>query len=64
MFGELGERVRELQDIGATGKSKVVDGRVVTPIGMVAGGDFDTLAKPEVRRAVASALNVPAGASG
>ncbi|WP_085066330.1 P-loop NTPase family protein [Catenuloplanes japonicus] len=61
VFGELGERVRELQDIGATGKSKVVDGRVVTPIGMVAGGDFDTLAKPEVRRAVASALNVPAG---
>ncbi|MDP9799019.1 hypothetical protein J2S43_007531 [Catenuloplanes nepalensis] len=61
LFGELGERVKELQDIGATGRSKAIDGRVVTPITMVAGGDFDTLAKPEVRRSIASALNVPAG---
>jgi hypothetical protein len=61
MFGELGERVRELQDIGKTGRPKVVDGRIVTHTEILPGADFNSLAKPEVRTAIASALDVPAG---
>jgi hypothetical protein len=61
LFGELGDRVKELQDIGQTGKPKVVDGRIVTHTEMVPGADFNTLAKPEVRTAIASALDVPTG---
>jgi hypothetical protein len=61
LFGELGERVKELQDIGQTGKPKVVDGRIVTHTEMVHGADFNSLAKPEVRTAIASALDVPPG---
>ncbi|OJF10056.1 hypothetical protein [Couchioplanes caeruleus] len=60
-FGELGERVRELQDIGKTGKPKVVDGRIVTHTEMVHGGNFGDLAKKEVRTAIASSLDVPVG---
>ena len=61
LFGELGERVRELQDVGQTGKPKVVDGRIVTHAAMLPGADFNALAKPEVRTAIASALDVPPG---
>jgi hypothetical protein len=61
VFGELGERVKELQDIGQTGTPKVVDGRLVTHTEMVHGADFNSLAKPEVRTAIASALDVPPG---
>lgn len=61
LFGELGQRVRELQDVGQTGRPTVVDGRIVTHTEMVHGGDFSTLAKPEVRTAIASALDVPTG---
>jgi hypothetical protein len=60
-FGELGERVRELQDIGKTGKAKVVDGRVVAHAEMLPGADFNSLAKPDVRTAIASAHDVPVG---
>ncbi|GAB7040709.1 MULTISPECIES: P-loop NTPase family protein [Catenuloplanes] len=61
LFGELGERVKELQDIGATTRPRVMDGRIVTDTAMVPGADFGALAKPEVRTAIASALDVPAG---
>lgn len=61
LFGELGERVRELQDVGKTGKPKEIEGRIVTHAEMVHGGDFGQLAKPEVRTAIASALDVPVG---
>lgn len=61
LFGELGERVRELQDVGATGKPKEIEGRIVTHAEMLPGGDFGSLAKPEVRTAIASALDVPVG---
>ncbi|GAA4719068.1 ATP-binding protein [Phytohabitans rumicis] len=61
VFGELGERVKELQDIGQTGRPKVVDGRIVTHTEMVPGADFNNLAKAEVRTAIASALDVPPG---
>ncbi|SNY53698.1 hypothetical protein [Paractinoplanes atraurantiacus] len=60
-FGELGERVRELQDIGKTGKPKVVDGRVITHTEMLPGADFGSLAKPDVRTAIASHHDVPVG---
>ncbi|MEV7624263.1 hypothetical protein [Actinoplanes sp. NPDC089786] len=60
-FGELGERVKELQDIGKTGRPKVVDGRVVTHTEMVHGADFGSLATKEVRTAIASANDVPVG---
>src|SRR5688500_382134 len=30
VFGELGEKVRELQEIGKTGRPKQIDGRIVT----------------------------------
>ncbi|GAA3962868.1 ATP-binding protein [Actinoplanes auranticolor] len=61
LFGELGERVKELQDIGKTGKPKLIDGRIVTHTEMLPGGDFNSLAKPEVRTGIASALDVPVG---
>ncbi|MDG4790010.1 hypothetical protein O7626_29500 [Micromonospora sp. WMMD1102] len=61
LFGELGERVRELQDVGKTGRPKTIDGRIVTHTEMLPGADFGALAKPEVRTAIASALDVPAG---
>lgn len=61
LFGDLADRVRELQDIGRAGRPKVVDGRIVTEIEMQPGGDFGQLAKPEVRTAIASAHDVPAG---
>ncbi|WP_236718226.1 ATP-binding protein [Actinoplanes sp. TFC3] len=61
VFGELGDRVRELQDIGKTGKPKMIDGRIVTHTEMVHGGNFGDLQKKEVRTAIASALDVPVG---
>lgn len=61
VFGELGERVRELQDIGKTGKPKMVDGRIVTHTEMLPGAAFGDLQKKEVRTAIASALDVPVG---
>lgn len=61
LFGDLGERVKELQDIGKTGKPKVLDGRVVTHTEMRHGADFGSLATREVRTAIASALDVPPG---
>ncbi|MFY1589013.1 hypothetical protein ACN267_31485 [Micromonospora sp. WMMD734] len=61
LFGQLSERVKELQDIGQAGRPRVVDGRVVTDVEMVHGGDFAQLAKPEVRTAIASAHDLPAG---
>lgn len=61
LFGDLGERVRELQDIGKTGKPKEIEGRIVTHAEMVPGADFNSLAKPDVRTGIASALDVPVG---
>lgn len=61
LFGQLSERVRELQDVGKTGRPKVVDGRIVTEVEMVPGADFGQLTKPEVRTAIASAHDLPAG---
>lgn len=61
LFGELTERVKELQDVGKAGRPKVVDGRIVTPIEMNAGGDFGQLTKAEVRTAIASQHDVPVG---
>jgi hypothetical protein len=61
VFGELGEKVRELQEIGKTGRPKQIDGRIVTHTEMEPGADFGALAKPEVRTAIASALDVPVG---
>ncbi|MFI7547261.1 hypothetical protein [Actinoplanes sp. NPDC049599] len=61
VFGELGEKVRELQEIGKTGRPKQIDGRIVTHTEMEPGSDFGALAKPEVRTAIASALDVPVG---
>ncbi|MEV6305869.1 hypothetical protein AB0M02_41085 [Actinoplanes sp. NPDC051861] len=58
-FGELGERVRELQDIGKTARPKVLDGRVVTGVEMLPGASFGDLAKQEVRTAIASQHDVP-----
>lgn len=60
-FGELGERVQALKDIGRMGRPKVVDGRVVADVEMRPGGDFGQLTKPEVRTALASAHDVPVG---
>ncbi|MEU4164537.1 DNA/RNA helicase domain-containing protein [Actinoplanes sp. NPDC026670] len=61
VFGELSERVRELQDIGKTGTPKTVDGRIITHTEMVHGGNFADLQKKEVRTAIASAMDVPVG---
>jgi hypothetical protein len=61
MFGELGERVQELKDIGRMGRPKVVDGRVIADVEMQHGGDFGQLMKPEVRTAIASQHDVPVG---
>lgn len=61
LFGELTDRVKELQDVGKHGQPRVVDGRIITPIEMNAGGDFSQLAKPEVRTAIASQHDVPVG---
>ena len=61
LFGDLGERVKELQDIGKTGKPKQIEGRIVTHTEMVPGADFNSLARPEVRTGIASALDVPPG---
>ncbi|MEU8609364.1 DNA/RNA helicase domain-containing protein [Actinoplanes sp. NPDC048791] len=61
VFGELGEKVRELQEVGKTGRPKQIDGRIVTHAEMEPGSDFGALAKPEVRTAIASALDVPVG---
>ncbi|RBQ05138.1 hypothetical protein DQE82_26680 [Micromonospora sp. LHW51205] len=61
LFGELADRVKELQDVGKTGRPKVVDGRVITEVEMNPGGDFGQLMKPEVRTAIASQHNVPVG---
>ncbi|BCJ53066.1 sporulation protein SsgA [Actinoplanes sp. NBRC 14428] len=61
VFGDLGERVKELQDIGKTGKPKQIEGRIVTHTEMVPGADFNSLARPEVRTGIASALDVPPG---
>ncbi|WP_436528599.1 ATP-binding protein [Actinoplanes sp. HUAS TT8] len=61
VFGELGDRVRELQDIGKTGTPKMIDGRIVTHTEMVHGGNFADLQKKEVRTAIASSLDVPVG---
>ncbi|WP_250000281.1 hypothetical protein [Actinoplanes sp. M2I2] len=61
LFGDLGERVKELQDIGKTSKPKEIEGRLVTRAEMVPGADFNTLAKPDVRTGIASALDVPVG---
>jgi hypothetical protein len=61
LFGELAERVQELKDVGQTGRPKVIDGRIVTHTEMLPGADFGELAKPGVRTAIASALNVPVG---
>ncbi len=61
MFGELSERVKELQDIGKTSKPKQIEGRLVARAEMLPGADFNSLAKPEVRTGIASALDVPPG---
>jgi len=61
LFGELTDRVKELQDVGKHGQPRVVDGRIITPIEMNAGGDFAQLTKPEVRTAIASQHDVPVG---
>jgi hypothetical protein len=61
LFGDLGERVKELQDIGKTSKPKEIEGRLVARAEMVPGADFNSLAKPDVRTGIASALDVPVG---
>jgi hypothetical protein len=61
LFGDLGERVKELQDIGKTSQPKQIEGRLVTRAEMVPGADFNSLAKPDVRTGIASALDVPVG---
>jgi len=61
LFGDLSERVKELQDIGKTSKPKQIEGRLVARAEMLPGADFNSLAKPEVRTGIASALDVPVG---